>query len=168
MGPYWNSLMSLLLLLSFFAVVESAPPATPSISLQIDGKDVKLAKPRIQSATTTSGRPTFVVMGDLGSETVFVRATVPKAEPGSYPVRVMRVLRPEGPPRASLNIDSRPESGLPLLRPDGGTLEVKTISVDDKELISRFEASFNGEMSVSAGTKHAVVLSVRWDSAEKP
>lgn len=146
-------------------VIPSAPQSKPEIRLQIDNKPVVLSDPRIQSATATSGRPTFVVMGDLGDETVFIRCTIPQAKPGSYPVRVMRV-RPDGEPKASLNIDSRPTSGLPLLRPNGGTLEIQGIEIGEHELISQLKAEFNGRMSVSDGATHEVVLSVEWNSTE--
>lgn len=145
--------------------VSSAPKGVaPEVSLSIDGEPVALMNARLQSATTTAGRPTFVVMADLGEEHVFMRATLPEPEPGVYTLRSMR-LRAESEPRAWLNIDSRPESGLPLLRADGGTLEVRAIAVDDAELIQAIEITFSGEMGTTAGTRHGVTLSIRWQAA---
>jgi hypothetical protein len=154
--------MNFLQVVCFLTMVAPAAPTgvTPTMSLIIDDKPVALTNVRIQSATTTSGRPTFVIMGDVGKETIFVRATIPQAKPGNYTLRSIRGRSDE--PRAWLNIDCRPESGVPVLRAEGGTLEVRAMSVNELEQISQLDVAFSGEMSVTAGTRHKVVLSIGW------
>ena len=145
-------------------LITSAPKAEPQMELRIDGKEIALANLRLQSATTTSGRPTFVVMGDLGGETVFIRATLTSAKPGEQTLRVFPQRSKS--PVASLNIDSRPESGVPLLRPSGGTLTVSSIATNELEHIVKLALHFKGKMLLVRGPNHEVELSLRWDSTD--
>lgn len=140
----------------------SAPKTKPSIELRIDGKDVPLSDVNFQSATTTAGYPTFVLMGGVGKETIFIRADFPKAEPREFEIREFRKFRKGEKSLASLNIDCRAQSGIPLLRPNGGTLHIHEINVDNRDVIVSLKMTFQGNMILSSGKKHEVALKINW------